>query len=454
MHERIYFLSCLFLCIAASLAGEPSLLRGIFKESTPPIPLTLEAAKQIALEKNPSAKAASAGYYSANESVGVAQSAYYPSYGFDWSYQRFQQHLFFPPIPAPIPIPTILGPFNNFTIQATSRLLVYDFGRRRAQLMVAVAQEGIAQEEISRIEQQILLDVSLAYFDLAASKELYEVAVKNLERAEDHVKVAKDRKKAGAVPLVDVLQSQVSAAQNKQSLVKAKNHVRIALGNLHIAMGLPPGYMYDVLPENMKIISPDTIDVEEGMEVAASHRPEIAQGFQRLEVYQQKIKEARSEFGPKITADGYYGRQDDTYYPKDPYWSFGITFHMPLFDGFRDVHNTRKAQADYCQEVAQFEKLKLSIVHEVWDAYSKLTEAYESIQTAIVQVADAKESQRLASERYKSGAGTLLDMLDNDTALARAEAVHVEAHWNYNSAYTKYLWSQGLLIPQLCDDIR
>jgi outer membrane protein TolC len=40
----------------------------------------------------------------------------------------------------------------------------------------------------------------------------------------------------------------------------------------------------------------------------------------------------------------------------------------------------------------------------------------------------------LANERYKVGAGTITDLLDSETALARAEATRVAAQWDYQIA--------------------
>jgi len=63
---------------------------------------------------------------------------------------------------------------------------------------------------------------------------------------------------------------------------------------------------------------------------------------------------------------------------------------------------------------------------------------------------DAKESTRLAEERYRVGAGTLTELLDSQAALAQSEADLIDAKWGYRSAFVTFLWTQGLL--QIDDD--
>jgi hypothetical protein len=57
----------------------------------------------------------------------------------------------------------------------------------------------------------------------------------------------------------------------------------------------------------------------------------------------------------------------------------------------------------------------------------------------------AQESMRMAKERYEAGAGTVTDLLDSQTALARAQANQVEAEWDYHTAQALFKRSIGSL---------
>ena len=55
-----------------------------------------------------------------------------------------------------------------------------------------------------------------------------------------------------------------------------------------------------------------------------------------------------------------------------------------------------------------------------------VTETYQTLETSRILVQDALESHRLSRERYEAGAGTITELLDAQTALARAEATRVD----------------------------
>ena len=112
----------------------------------------------------------------------------------------------------------------------------------------------------------------------------------------------------------------------------------------------------------------------------------------------------------------------------------GVTLEWPLFTGFARKHRLARTKADLSKEEAEAERLKLAVRQEVWNAFSKVTEGYQTLETTQTLVQDALESQRLSRERYEAGAGTITELLDAQTALARAQATRVEAEWDYRMA--------------------
>ena len=74
-----------------------------------------------------------------------------------------------------------------------------------------------------------------------------------------------------------------------------------------------------------------------------------------------------------------------------------------------------------------------------------LPKAYQTLETTQTLVQDALESHRLSRERYEAGAGTITELLDAQTALARAQATRVEAEWDYQIALAQFKWAAGKL---------
>ena len=155
------------------------------------------------------------------------------------------------------------------------------------------------------------------------------------------------------------------------------------------------------------------------------------------------MEAAKSAFGPKVRAEGSYGRRDTDFFPQDEEWLAGVSIEWPLFTGFYRQHHLARTKVEVYKEEAETKQLLLKVRQEVWTAHNKFKEAYEAVQATKVLVQDAQESMRLAKERYEAGAGTVTDLLDSQTALARALATQVEAGWDYHTAQAVFKRSIG-----------
>jgi outer membrane protein len=225
--------------------------------------------------------------------------------------------------------------------------------------------------------------------------------------------------------------------------VKAESRVRISAGNLNANMGLPPETPILIQKEQEDFAAPYSIDLADTMIVAINERPETNAALHRIQALCHRIQEAKAAYGPKITTHGLYGKIDDVFVPKDPGWYVGVCLEVPLFEGFETKHQVAKAEAELRREQAEYDRLVIAVKQDVWNAYSRLLEAYESIQVAVARVDDANESLRLISERYKAGSSIVTDLLDADTAYVSSQANLVDAHWKYRSAFRYFYWSQG-----------
>lgn len=410
--------------------------------------LTVEACVWIALDKNPIIRAAREGVSAAKESVGEAKAPYYPEIVLSSGYSRWEKHAFLPEGLGTPGRPTIIGPTDDWSGGLKARYLLFDSGERRAKLRAAISGRGVAEEDADRVRQDVALDVHQSYYSFISALEVRSVAEKNLARAEDHLRLARERKSAGTVPQADVVRAQTRVADEKLNLVRAENLVRITKGNLNTAMGLPVEMPIEVetRPEEMK--SPEGIDIGKALDQAVRARSEIKAALQRVGKARSEVDGAKSAFGPRVKADAGYGRRDEDFFPHDKDWLVGITIDLPLFTGFSRTHRLGRTKAELKKEEAQVTQVIQEVRQEVWSAHSKLKETYETVQASEVLVKDAQESVRLTQERYRVGAGTITDLLDAQTTLARANATRVEAEWNYHIARAVFRRATGGLIAQ------
>ena len=253
----------------------------------------------------------------------------------------------------------------------------------------------------------------------------------NLKRAEDHLRLARERKEAGVAVQADVLRARVEAADRKLAIVRSEGLVRIARGNLSTAMGLPAELPVEVQSGEPKITPADDARLAAAFDQAMNRRPELKAALNRIAGARSNVAAAKSDFGPTVKADARYGWRDDDFWPEDEDWSVGVAVELPLFTGFSRTHRLSRTRRELSAEEARVRNLVLAVRQEIWTTHSRLQEAYEALEAAVVLVADARESMRLTRQRYEAGTNTVTDLLDAQAALARAEGVKVEARWNY-----------------------
>jgi outer membrane protein TolC len=337
----------------------------------------------------------------------------------------------------------VVGPADDWLGGLRARYTLYDFGERKALGQGARARQGLAEEEQSRIRQDIILSVYYGFYGLTSALEAKGVADQNLERSRDHLRLTNVRKEAGAVPKADVLRAQVEVSNAQLALVRAENLIRLARGNLNLSLGRPPEKPVEVTSSAQPPTRPEQMDLSLSLDQAVQSRPEIKGALKKIEVAQSNIQAARSAYGPRLRAEGGYGWRDNDFLPQDEDWAVGVTLEWPLFTGFARKHRLARAKADLSKEEAEAERLKLAVRQEVWNAFSRVTEVFQTLETIQTLVQDALESHRLSRERYEAGAGTITELLDAQTALARAQATRVEAEWDYQIALALFKRATG-----------
>ena len=112
--------------------------------------------------------------------------------------------------------------------------------------------------------------------------------------------------------------------------------------------------------------------------------------------------------------------------------SVGINLSVPLFSGFATTYQVRSAEAQVDAKNAQLEQVHLQVALDVWTAYQNLTTATQSLRTSAVLLDSAQQSAQVALGRYKAGVGSILDLLNAQSALASARQQRIQAMFSWN----------------------
>jgi len=337
----------------------------------------------------------------------------------------------FPMQPTPITI-TLPSSANLFDARIIYEYPIYTGGRLEAQIALAAAGVRGAEAALERTKQEILLGTKLAYFQMLAAQAGVDAAQRSVTQAEETLRIAQARVRAGTSPRFDEIQAEVSVAQARQILTRTRNNVAVATQGLAAVMGLPVDT--PLRPQESMEVVPVQAPVATLLSRGLAQRPEIAEHKARVDAAEAAIELVKAGSRPIVGLVGTVSADGTSASSIALGWSIMLSATFPIFDG--GVTEARILEAKIRLESLKVveAQLRQRIELEVRQAALNLTAAAEEVAAASKTIEQAREAVRIAQVRFREGVGTNLEVISAQAALAQAEAALVQALLAFNTA--------------------
>ena len=424
---------------AATPTAPPTIPADLFK---PGATVTLAKVVEIALLNNPLSRASYLAARSAADQLGSKRAAYYPSIDLSAAYSRSKntsQNLVADTVQ------------NEYGPQVTLNYLLLDLGGRSAN--VEDARLGLIAADWSHNAtiQNVVLGVETAYVSYLDARAQLEAAQVTLKQAQTVLDAATTRHDAGLATIAEVLQAKTAFSQAQLSLQSTDGAVLALRGALATAMGLPANTPYDVgtLSAELPLERAAGV-VEELITAAEAHRPDLSAARALADKATAHIKAVRSDGLPNLSLNATAGRgwfNPATGSNPVNSWSATAVVTFPLFTGFANTFDIRKAREDAGVAQAQADLLDQQVILQVWQSYYALKTATQLVKTSRDLLASAEQSERVALGRYKEGVGTIIDLLSAQAALAGARAQEIQARSGWYVALAQLAHDTGAAAP-------
>jgi outer membrane protein TolC len=280
---------------------------------------------------------------------------------------------------------------------------------------------------------------------LRVQEDALEQAKKSLERTEALLEV-------GSATRADVLKARVLHSNTRLNLIRARNAVELAREDLVSLLSFRETRSFGV-DTTMTITYIDP-DIDEEIRYALEHRPDLRSLDYSIKSAGAGVAAAKSGWLPTIGASFSYGwndreMADNLNFFKDEYaWAVIGYVSVNIFDRFATSANVRSAKASHRIAEYNLKNAKLQAVREIKSLVFMLREARERISVATETVEQAMEDVRLADERYRVGAGTMLETIDAQVALTQAKADVIDAKCDYLIAGADLARATGRRAPK------
>jgi outer membrane protein TolC len=286
----------------------------------------------------------------------------------------------------------------------------------------------IASADAGEVEQRYksALETESSYYDVLDNQELSRVSRERVSRARQGLSVARARVSSGAAVPTDSLQLALELIRSQVEVLRQENALRRAqmeLGRRVGAVGPVDGVPADTLP------APDLpLTLADALRSALDQGPQYRTARAKESSAEAVLKSQRGDYLPTFSVGALHQRYDTQLFPGAANVS-SLTFSvsLPIWDdGLREIEITRaRVNRDVARAVR--EDLERVVRRDVTDAYDVYQTSRAAVNLARVGVTVARETYRMQELRYRSGASTILDLLDAQVNLAEAEAGLVQA---------------------------
>jgi outer membrane protein TolC len=398
----------------------------------------------LALRNNTATSAAWADARAAAASYGAAKGQYYPTIALSGAAQTLKT--------APSTTPSsVTRQFYGATL--TGSWLLFDFGGRSGS--VGVAREALLAADWlhNATLQNVVLVVEQAYFLYLGTKALLTAQQATLQDAQTNLEAAEQRHKVGLATIADVLQSRTALSQARLALEATQGQLQSTRGALALSMGLPANLPYDIEVRPDTSLPPPGIveDADSLIGRAVRERPDLAAQRALAEQARARVSVARSQALHSLSVGGntgetsFYSDSGKSFGPYRNSYSATLTLSFPLFSGGSQFYNVQAASAAAEAAARRAQGFEQQVIYEVFNAYYALRTATQQVRTSRDLLASATESEQVALARYKAGAGSLLDLLTAQAALAGARAQAIQARFSWNTALAQLGHDVGIL---------
>ena len=422
---------------------------------------------QLALENDPSLRQAEASYRANRENMIQSRASLLPSLGIGGSTSRLTSG------PTDSVYTNITNPVTGET--RTVRLQNdhsfrpginnHGWGMNLNQSLInlsawynfqsAKASDKAAAVNLAAQEQDLIMRVATAYFDVLRALDTLETNVQEEEAALRSLDQTRQREEVGLVTITDVYDSQAAYDLARNTTILQQDILQSRYEALEAITGQPHPNV-DILREDFPIVPADG-ELLEWETQADSNSLAIAFAEFNVEASSENLKARKSDHLPTVALAGNFGHSvtapivsqgiqigggasDRT--------SLAVSLSIPLYSGGAASSRRRAAEYNLIAAKESLELTKRQLTQNVRNAYRRVNNDVLVIaqrQQSITSAQSALEATELGAE---VGSRNIVEVLRARENLFRALRQYADARYNYviDSLILKQV--TGILTPQ------
>lgn len=353
------------------------------------------------------------------------------------------------------------GLLENQTTQFTSaglnsNITIYNGLQNQNRLRKANLSIIATQFQVSKMKDDISLNVANAFLQILFNKENLKVQKEQLSNDEKQQKKSEELVAAGVVARGDLLDVKATVALDKQKVITAENN--LFLSNLSLAqlLQIEDFQTFDIADVDYQASSSATMleKPENIVEKAKQDRVELKIAKANLELAEKDVIIAKGAYQPSLT--GFYSFSSRVSYSDrilgvDGYGNpiisgplpffdqfsrnkghnFGVQLNIPILNGFSVKNNLDRFRISLDRAKISEKQAVLDLERNVYTAITNAKGALNAYEAAVVALDARKEAFNYAKEKYAVGMMNSFDFTQSQTLYTNAQSEVLRTKYDY-----------------------
>ncbi|MCO5786537.1 channel protein TolC [Pseudomonas sp. G11-1] len=323
-----------------------------------------------------------------------------------------------------------------------------------------------ARVEFSATQQQLILDVALAYFNVLRASDNLATARAEEAAFERQLEQARERFEVGLSARTDVLEALAGFDTARAARITAATNLDVSYQAL---TRLTNRDHTDLLgmSHNLPILAPVPADMQEWVETAAAQNLGLQASRLAIDAAGDSLRSSKAGYAPTVDAfvrynDSYGGARlggvgagiggmgagGDTELTQ-----FGVEMTLPLFTGGGTTSRVRESNFRLTQAEHTSEAELRRIVERTRNLFRTVTSSVEEVEARRQSIISSKAAVDATQAGYEVGTRNVVDVLDAQRNLFRAVRDYNDARYNYIVDNLNLKQAAGTLSPQDLEDL-
>lgn len=295
----------------------------------------------------------------------------------------------------------------------------------------------LAVEKSRASKQDLINQVSKAYYQLMLAQDSYNVLQGSYKVAEDNYNVVKAKFEQGSVSEFDKISAEVQMRSIKPNLISAENAITLAKLQLRVLMGITANVdikINDNLTNYETAVFANQLSEEH---LGLEDNTTMKQMDLNMKLLEKNVKSLRTNFMPTLSMSFSYQYQS-LYNPNINFlkynWSNSSSLMFNLSIPLYRASNFTKLKSNWIQmrqldwnRIDTERKLNMQIT----SYRNNMTASSEQLASNKENVMQAEKAVQIAEKRYDIGKGTVLELNSSQVSLTQAQLTYNQAIYDY-----------------------